>query len=79
MCPACMASVAVIVAGLTSTGGLTALVVETLRARGNLEIFDPPIQIEGNQHDSEDRIPNGVARRMQATLEQGEGIHPAAR
>ena len=35
MCPACMATVAVIAAGATSTGGLAALVVKTFRAKRN--------------------------------------------
>jgi hypothetical protein len=33
MCPACIASAAWAVAGVTSTGGLTALVVKKLRAK----------------------------------------------
>ncbi len=33
MCPACITTVARVVAGATSTGGLTALVVKNLRAK----------------------------------------------
>jgi len=33
MCPACMASAAWVVAGITSAGGLSALVVKKLRAK----------------------------------------------
>jgi hypothetical protein len=33
MCPACLATVALIAAGASSTGGLAALVVRTLRAK----------------------------------------------
>ena len=33
MCPACITTVALMVAGATSTGGLTALVVKRLRAK----------------------------------------------
>jgi hypothetical protein len=33
MCPACMASAGVLVSGVVSTGGLTALVVKVLRKK----------------------------------------------
>ncbi len=33
MCPACIATAPLIIAGATSTGGLTALLVKLLRAR----------------------------------------------
>jgi hypothetical protein len=37
MCPACMSSAALAVAGLVSTGGLTALAAKLLRARNREE------------------------------------------
>ncbi len=40
MCPACLTTVALIAAGATSTGGLTALVIRTLRAKGSAENAD---------------------------------------
>lgn len=33
MCPVCIANMAIVIAGATSTGGLTALVVKKLRTR----------------------------------------------
>jgi hypothetical protein len=33
MCPVCIANMALVIAGATSTGGLTALVVKKLRTR----------------------------------------------
>jgi len=33
MCPGCLASVAMMIVGVTSTGGLTALVVNKLRSK----------------------------------------------
>ena len=33
MCPVCLANMALVIAGATSTGGLTAFVVKKLRAR----------------------------------------------
>ena len=35
MCPACMASAALIIAGIMSTGGLTALAARKLHAKNN--------------------------------------------
>lgn len=35
MCPACITTVALMVAGATSTGGLTALVVKKLRGKSS--------------------------------------------
>ena len=37
MCPACLTTVALIAAGASSTGGLTALVMRTLRGKINAE------------------------------------------
>ena len=41
MCPACIATVALMVAGATSTGGLTVLVVKKLRAKTGATNVDP--------------------------------------
>jgi hypothetical protein len=41
MCPACFATMALIVAGATSTGGLTALAMKTSRAKIGAKIIDP--------------------------------------
>jgi len=40
MCPACLTTVALIAAGASSTGGLTALVMRTLRAKSGAENAD---------------------------------------
>jgi hypothetical protein len=37
MCPACIASAAVVVAGLMSTGGLTALAAKLFHSKGSEE------------------------------------------
>src|SRR5213593_3519096 len=73
MCPACIATAALIVAGATSAGGLGALVANNFRAK----ISDPTTQTGGEQDDAQpDRDARRVARRAEATLEQGEGTHP---
>ncbi len=41
MCPACLTTAALMVAGATSTGGLTALVVKNLRAKAGAKKGDP--------------------------------------
>jgi len=38
MCPVCLASAAVMVAGVVSSGGLTALVVKALGAKGRQKL-----------------------------------------
>jgi hypothetical protein len=38
MCPACMASAALIITGIMSTGGLTALVAKKLHAKNNTDV-----------------------------------------
>jgi hypothetical protein len=54
MCPACTATATTIVAGITSTGGLAALVFTKLRksnpAKSNQE--------KGEQNESENRVAN---------------------
>jgi hypothetical protein len=44
MCPACIATMALIVASATSTGGLTALAMKTLRAKTGARDTDPTTQ-----------------------------------
>ena len=45
MCPACLTTVALIAAGASSTGGLTALVMRTLRPRSGAENAEPQPQL----------------------------------
>lgn len=52
MCPACMTSVALVVAGATSAGGLTALVVKNLRAKTGAKSIGQATQISGGQNGS---------------------------
>ncbi len=52
MCPACITTVALVVAGATSTGGLTALVVKTLRAKTGAKSINPTTQAGGEQNGS---------------------------
>ncbi len=49
MCPACLTTVALIAAGASSTGGVAALVIRTLRARrgaDNADLQSKPTEIE---------------------------------
>ena len=41
MCPVCIATMALFVAGTTSTGGLTTLVVKKLRAKNSAKTIPP--------------------------------------
>jgi hypothetical protein len=50
MCPACITTVALIVAGVTSTGGLTAFVVKKRRAKTANNI-DLATQTKGEQNE----------------------------
>jgi hypothetical protein len=59
MCPACIATAALVVAGATSTGGLIALVVKTLPAKTGAKSIDPTSQTGGEQDESSE---NRVAR-----------------
>ncbi len=52
MCPVCITTAALMVAGATSTGGLTALVVKTLRAKTDAKSIDPTTQAGGEQNGS---------------------------
>jgi len=52
MCRACIITVALIVAGVTSTGGLTALVVKKRRAKTGANNIDLATQTKGEQNES---------------------------
>ena len=52
MFPACITTVALIVAGVTSTGGLTALVVKKRRAKTGADNIDVATQTKGEQNGS---------------------------
>ncbi len=57
MCPACMATVALMVAGATSAGGVTALVMKKIHAKTGAKNAGPTIQTQGEPHGSpENRI-----------------------
>jgi hypothetical protein len=47
MCPACLTTMALIVAGATSAGGLTARAMQRLRAKIGAKIIDPTPQTAG--------------------------------
>lgn len=59
MCPACMASAALMVAGVISTGGLTALAAKLRRSKINLAQSNP-----GN-HSSEQQIQSEEPKRKE--------------
>jgi hypothetical protein len=52
MCPACIATGALLGAGVTSAGGLTAFVVKLLRAKASTASIDPITQTKGDQNGS---------------------------
>jgi hypothetical protein len=52
MCPACMTTAALIVAGTTSAGGLTAIIVRTLRAKAGATMTNPATRTSGEQNRS---------------------------
>jgi len=59
MCPACIATMALIVAGATSTGGLTALAMKKLRAKTGARDTDPTTQTRGEEDgSSQSRVTN---------------------
>jgi hypothetical protein len=59
MCPACIATAALVVAGATSAGGMTALVVEKLRAKTGAKKIDPTNQARGGEDgSSQSRVTN---------------------
>jgi hypothetical protein len=52
MCPACITTVALIVAGATSTGGAAVLVVKKRRGKNGAKNIDPTTQTDGEQNES---------------------------
>ena len=46
MCPVCITTVALAVAGASSAGGLGALIVKSIRAKTDAKIVDPKPQPE---------------------------------
>jgi len=52
MCPACLTTVALMVAGVTSAGGLTALAVKKLRAKTDAKNINPESLTQGGQDGS---------------------------
>jgi len=52
MCPACLTTATLLVAGATSTGGLTALVVKKLRAKTGANSTNPTTESKGDQRGS---------------------------
>jgi hypothetical protein len=88
MCPVCLMSVAAMAAGVTSSGGLTALVVRSFWS-GNIkgsfihENEKKRRRDNGNfsyEHEakSESDVAGAVARGTQGAVEEGEGIHEDA-
>ena len=54
MCPACLSTLALMFAGVTSTGGLTLLVVRKLRGQSGATNVEPkltPMEVEFMNHD----------------------------
>ncbi len=52
MCPACMATVALMVVKATSAGGVTALVIKKLHVRTGAKDARLPINTNGGRHGS---------------------------
>jgi len=52
MCPACIATATLVMAGATSTGGLIALVVKKRPARIGAKRLDPTTQTRGEPDES---------------------------
>ena len=52
MCPACITTAALVVAGATSTGGLIALAVRKLPAKTSPRLTDPTTQTKREQDES---------------------------
>jgi hypothetical protein len=59
MCPACLATAALIAAGAAAAGGVTAAVVKKLRPNGgastDVRPSDPTTREKGPNHDAENR------------------------
>ena len=52
MCPVCLTTAAIAAAGVTSAGGLTALVLKEARAQNDSMSIDPTTQSKGAQDES---------------------------
>ena len=52
MCPACLTTVALIAAGASSTDGITALIMRTLRHKGDGEANDLPCPCDDDEHET---------------------------
>src|SRR6202166_3145836 len=87
MCPVCLMSVAAMAAGVTSSGGLTALVVRSFRPRKSSELFRHKNKKRRNDNGyfryeqdgkSESDVEGAVACGTKAIADEGEGIHAAA-
>ena len=55
MCPACIATIALVAVGATSAGGVVSLVVKKLRAENGAKSINPKTQTEGVQDENQNR------------------------
>ena len=55
MCPACIATIALLAVGATSAGGVVSLVVKKLRAENGAKNISPKTQTEGEQNENQNR------------------------
>jgi len=88
MCPVCLMNVVAMAAGVTSSVGLTALVVRSIRPGKSMGAFrfkenKRRRNDNGNFSFEQDRksesdIASAMGGGTQGTFEQGEGIHAAA-
>jgi hypothetical protein len=83
MCPVCVANIALIAAGTTSSGGLTALALGKLYKRKQTkQIGGSESETDGTRTKNEtneksgNRITAGVGGRAPATAREGEGVDP---
>jgi hypothetical protein len=85
MCPACVTSVAMIVASGASTGGLSALIVRTLVRITSPKKFLKLEAKEKSRHQNEQQrtskscVADGMGSSSQGTTDQGEAAHSPAR
>ena len=78
MCPVCMTTLALVTAGVTSTGGITALVVSRLRSKNNRNKGERHGEAESaspNEHPT-NRVAAGVGGGAAATPREGESLDP---
>jgi hypothetical protein len=83
MCPVCAANIALIAAGTTSSGGLTALALAKLNKRKQTKkILGSESETDGTRTKNEtneksgNRITAGVGGCAPATAREGEGLDP---